>query len=375
MDIRSGERQRKQENTGASPGAFDFEKYYKKFNFPAASTFLKQLKNEGVKVTKKEVDDFLSSQTEQQQTKIQVEKKKDLGRIVAYYPLSLIQMDIFDLAKYYRDNQGYKYILCIIDVYSRKIWCYKMKNKDNNNVFESFNKFMIDSDLKKYTPTILMSDNDSTFINDKFQQILQSNKIIHQPNILNDHHALGLIDSFARTLKKTFTRIFLQNDSTNWTSHINEVVDNFNDMPNSAIDNIKPNDAFLEKNHRKIYDINYEKSLYNNGKSDIEVNDKVRIKLTGTFRKGSEAKYTDDVYTVKKVNGKSITLDNDEVYKKTSLLIVPKSTKTDEKNVIVKVNKQNKVDRALKGEGVDLENILENKCTRTKLLNSLKGWI
>lgn len=350
----------------------DLEKYYKKFNFPAASTFLKQLKNEGLKYTKQEVDEFLSSRTEQQQTKIQVEKKKDLGRIVAYYPLSLIQMDIFDLAKYYRDNQGYKYILCIIDVYSRKIWCYKMKNKDNNNVFESFKKFMIDSDLKKFTPTILMSDNDSTFINDKFQQILETNKIIHQSNVVGDHHALGLIDSFARTLKKTFTRIFLQNDSTNWTSHINEVVDNFNDMPNSAIDNIKPNDAFLEKNHRKIYDINYEKSLYNNGKSDIEVNDKVRIKLTGTFRKGTEAKYTDDVYTVKKVNGKSITLDNDEVYKRTSLLIVPKSTKTDEKNVIVKVNKQNKVDRALKGEGVDLENILENKRTRTKLLNSLK---
>ena len=73
------------------------------------------------------------------------------------------------------------------------------------------------------------------------------------------------------------------------------------------------------------------------------------------------------------MNGKSITLDNDEVYKRTSLLIVPKSTKTDEKNVIVKVNKRNKVDRALKGEGVDLENILENKRTRTKLLNSLKG--
>jgi hypothetical protein len=350
----------------------DLEKYYKKYNFPAASTFLKQLKNEDIKVTKQQVDDFIKSRVEQQQTTITTVKKKDLGRIVAYYPLSLIQMDIFDLAKYYRDNQGYKYILCIIDVYSRKVWCYKMKNKDNVNVFESFQKFMVDSNLKKYTPTILMSDNDSTFINDKFQQILNNNDIIHRPNILNDHHALGLIDSFARTLKITFTRIFLQNNSTNWISHVDEVVDNYNDMPNSALKNIKPDNAFLEKNHRKIYDINYEKSLYNNGRSDIDVNDKVRIKLTGTFRKGTEARYTDDVYTVKKVNGKSVTLNNDVVYKRTSLLIVPKSTKTDEKNVIVKVNKQNKVDRALNSEGVDLGNILDNKRTRTKLLNSLK---
>lgn len=350
----------------------DLEKYYKQFNYPASSTFLKQLKNEGLKVTKQQVDDFIKSCTEQQQTTITTEKKRDLGKIVAFYPLSLIQMDIFDLAKYYRDNQGYKYILCIIDVYSRKVWCYKMKNKDNNNVFESFQKFMNDSDLKKYTPTILMSDNDSTFINDKFQQILESNKIIHQPNKLNDHHALGLVDSFARTLKKTFTRLFLQHNNTNWISELDEVIKNYNGMSNSALKNIKPNNAFSEQNHRKIYDINYEKSLQNNVTSDINVGDKVRIKLTGTFRKGTESRYSDDVYTVKKVNGKSITLNNDEVYKRTSLLIVPKTTQTDEKNVIVRVNKQNKVDRTLKGEGVELVNILENKRTRNKLLNSLK---
>jgi hypothetical protein len=33
-----------------------------------------------------------------------------------------------------------------------------------------------------------------------------------------------------------------------------------NKMPNRAINNITPNDAFKEKNHRTIYDINYEKS-------------------------------------------------------------------------------------------------------------------
>jgi hypothetical protein len=53
---------------------------------------------------------------------------------------------------------------------------------------------------------MLMSDNDSTFINQSFKEILKDNNIIHRPNKLKDHHALGLIDSYARTLKKTFTR-------------------------------------------------------------------------------------------------------------------------------------------------------------------------
>ena len=107
----------------------DLEKYYKKYNFPASSTLLKLLKNEGIKITKKEVDTFLGTRVEQQQTIITNERKKTLGKIVTYRPLSLIQMDIYVMAKYVTGNKGYKYILCMIDVFTRKVWAYKMKKK------------------------------------------------------------------------------------------------------------------------------------------------------------------------------------------------------------------------------------------------------
>ena len=178
----------------------DLETLYVKFNFLPSSTFLKPLKNEGLKYNKDEIDKFIKGKTEQQQTTIKTEKRKDLGKIVSFYPLSLVQMDIYDLAKYYRDNQGYKYVLCFADVHSRKIWAYKMKSKDNINVFEAFEQFMKDSNLKKYKPTTLMSDHDSTFTNSKFQEILKENEIFQKLNIKDDHHALGLIDSFARTI-------------------------------------------------------------------------------------------------------------------------------------------------------------------------------
>ena len=349
----------------------DLEKYYKQFNFPASSTFVKQLKNEGIKITKKEIDDFLVSRVEQQQTTIQSNRKKLLGKIVAYRPLSLIQMDIFDMQNYTRTNKGYKYILCIIDVFTRKVWTYAMKKKDNDNVQESFKKFLQQSGIQNNTPTILMSDNDSTFINKSFQEILEKNKIIHQPNIIDDHHALGLIDRFARTIKTIFTRLFVQTKSDNWIDHIDEIVGNYNNNGHTSIDNIKPNDAFLKKNLKKIYNINYEKSLFNISVSDIDVNDKVRIKLKGKFRKGTDARYTDEVYTVTKVRGNSITLDDDKVYKRSSLLIVPPTTVSNEKNVIVRVQRQNKIERNIQQEGLDLSNIVSNKRRRNILLNTL----
>jgi hypothetical protein len=365
----------------------DLEKYYKKYNFPASSTFIKQLKNEGIKTTKQEIDKFIGNRVEQQKTIIKNERKKTLGKIVAYRPLSLIQMDIYVMAKYVKDNKGYKYILCMIDVFTRKVWAYKMKKKDNKNVQDSFKKFISDSNIKEYTPTILMSDNDSTFINKSFHEILEKNQIIHQPNILDDHHALGLIDRFARTLKMILTRLFLQTKSTNWINYLDEIIKNYNNNGHSAIDYIAPNEVFFEpygsisikspstlkKNFEKIYNINYEKSLFNISISDIDVNDKVRIKIKGQFRKGTEARYTDEVYTVKKVKGNAVTLDNDEVYKRSSLLIVPKTTVSDEQNVIVKVNKQNKINRNIDKEGLDVANIVLDKRKRNKLLNTLNN--
>jgi hypothetical protein len=365
----------------------DLEKYYKKYNFPASSTFIKQLKNEGIKTTKQEIDKFIGNRVEQQKTIIKNERKKTLGKIVAYRPLSLIQMDIYVMAKYVKDNKGYKYILCMIDVFTRKVWAYKMKKKDNKNVQDSFKKFISDSNIKEYTPTILMSDNDSTFINKSFHEILEKNQIIHQPNILDDHHALGLIDRFARTLKMILTRLFLQTKSTNWINYLDEIIKNYNNNGHSAIDYIAPNEVFFEpygsislkspstlkKNFETIYNINYEKSLFNISISDIDVNDKVRIKIKGQFRKGTEARYTDEVYTVKKVKGNAVTLDNDEVYKRSSLLIVPKTTVTDEQNVIVKVNKQNKINRNIDKEGLDVANIVLDKRKRNKLLNTLNN--
>jgi hypothetical protein len=365
----------------------DLEKYYKKYNFPASSTFIKQLKNEGIKTTKQEIDKFIGNRVEQQKTIIKNERKKTLGKIVAYRPLSLIQMDIYVMAKYVKDNKGYKYILCMIDVFTRKVWAYKMKKKDNKNVQDSFKKFISDSNIKEYTPTILMSDNDSTFINKSFHEILEKNQIIHQPNILDDHHALGLIDRFARTLKMILTRLFLQTKSTNWINYLDEIIKNYNNNGHSAIDYIAPNEVFFEpygsislkspstlkKNFETIYNINYEKSLFNISISDIDVNDKVRIKIKGQFRKGTEARYTDEVYTVKKVKGNDVTLDNDEVYKRSSLLIVPKTTVSDEQNVIVKVNKQNKINRNIDKEGLDVANIVLDKRKRNKLLNTLNN--
>jgi hypothetical protein len=83
-----------------------------------------------------------------------------------------------------------------------------LKNKDNINVFELFNQFITDSNIEKYKPTIIMSDRDSLFTSSQFKEIINNYDMTQSLNIKDDHHALGLIDSFARTLKKNSQEYF-----------------------------------------------------------------------------------------------------------------------------------------------------------------------
>ncbi len=54
------------------------------------------------------------------------------------------------------------------------------------------------------------------------------------------------------------------------------------------------------------------------------------------------------------------------------IVIIFIETISDEKNIIVKINKQIKEERFLKSEGVDVSNILDTKRGKNKLLEALK---
>ena len=53
-----------------------------------------------------------------------------------------------------------------------------------------------------------MSDNDSSFLGSEFQKVLVKHDIHHDPNAVGDHNALGIIDNFAKRIKRILTAYF-----------------------------------------------------------------------------------------------------------------------------------------------------------------------
>ena len=60
--------------------------------------------------------------------------------------------------------------------------------------------------------------------------------------------------------------------------------------------------------------------------SNLVSGDHVRVREANVFKKGTEPRWSDDIYTAEGVKGMSVALTNDEVYKRDMLLKIPKDT-------------------------------------------------
>ena len=81
---------------------------------------------------------------------------------------------------------------------------------------------------------------------------MDENKIALDPVPVHDHHSLGIIDRFARTLKTILHKRFVKFETTNWVDVLPKVVNQYNNSPHSGIDNIKPNEADKPENIYRI---------------------------------------------------------------------------------------------------------------------------
>ena len=97
-------------------------------------------------------------------------------------------------------------------------------------------------------------------------------------------------------------------------------------------------------------------------RSDLVINDGVRLKISTKFTKSSDVQFSDHVYKVVEITGGNITLDNGQTVKRSQLLkVTGLNTMQTAPNVISQVNKSSKVDRVLKTDGIDRSNIVKSK--------------
>ena len=284
------------------------EEFYEKFNYPGLSTLYKNIRVKHKHISKDEVKNYLDDQTENQIFKKQpIENKKIKGKITALAPNETWQMDLLDVSTYAKQNKKYNFILLVVDIFTRKAYAKKCKSKSSENVIKAFESIL---DEAGESPMTISCDNESAFLSSEFEDILDSHYILLEPNIVNDHAGLGVIDAFCKKLRMVVVKDASRN-GTNWIDVLPKFMKNYNNMPNSALEDIAPDDANKkDDNEALIFEKNLIKSKSNLVKSDLSTGDNVRIRVATQYTKASEPQFSDKVLKVVSTQGGNIKLSN-----------------------------------------------------------------
>jgi hypothetical protein len=240
-------------------------------------------------------------------------------------------------------------MFAVVDVFTRFAYIIPMKNKDIDSTSKALEEIL---SYNKNKPYLIMSDNDSSFLGSEFQKVLVKYDIHHDPNAVGDHNSLGIIDNFAKRIKRILTAYFLQSKKKNWIDVIQKIVATYNVSPHSSLGGFTPTEIMNDDEaglNQFIVDVNYYKSRQNATSTDLMVGDSVRIKIADGFLKGTDPRYGGKVHIVKEIYGKNVILDNDKKYVRSQLLKVPANSESEDKpNVIQKAKTDKKVKTFLK---------------------------
>jgi Integrase core domain len=207
------------------------------------------------------------------------------------------QADLVEMQSYSRQNQGNRYILCVIDIFSRFAYTRPIKDKTGKEVSTAL-KDIITSSGK--SPKRLQTDQGKEFYNQYVRQVLDSHNI-ELFSVYSEKKA-AIVERFQRTLQEKLYRAFTYQGNYQWLELLPKLTEAYNHSYHRTIKS-RPVDV-TTKNETDIWIRQYG-NVAKNPKPKFKVGDSVRIpKQKTVFSKGYIEKWTDEIFTIQSINTK-----------------------------------------------------------------------
>ena len=212
-----------------------------------------------------------------------------------YYIDDIWSLDILDLKDYGpENNRGYRYVLVIIDNFSKFGWTIPLKNKSAQTIKDSFENILINSKRK---PNLIESDRGKEFYNNIFQDFLNKNNIKLYSR--NSSYGAVFAERFNRTIRDLLKKIVFEQGDAKWIDILQTITKQYNNRVHSST-KLSPKDASLKKNEGYVY-----KNLLDKRKKvkpKFQINDLVRTAdLKRTFSKGDTTNWSYKLYKITEI--------------------------------------------------------------------------
>jgi hypothetical protein len=143
--------------------------------------------------SEKEVRDFLSHEVVHDKL---AHKRAVSSTSPKFLPIFSKYPDAYQFDTFFVKKRAY---LAFININTRKAYIYEMEDKSTAQVVKALKKFL--SVVKNVK--ILQSDQDSAYLSKEFLDIIRDKHIGYTTTTDNDHHLLGIVNRFIRTVRDT----------------------------------------------------------------------------------------------------------------------------------------------------------------------------
>ena len=269
-------------------------------------SFYDKIKQSYANISKNKAFEYLKSH-EAYQLHLPLKPRRTIKSVIvsrpnAYYQVDLIELQLENLSHF---NAGYKYVLNIIDIFSKYLYSYPLKSKDAKTLVTTFTSWL---NSLEHHPTVVQSDNGSEFIAKEVKELFKSYGVKQVFSNSYTPQSNGQVERVNYTLKKLLFTIMSSERTKNWLHLLTDVVNNYNESLHSATEE-RPIDVENGYTDNKVVRSRLLSKRVRHPDTKLKVGDTVRIsKLTESatrkniiFRTAYVENWSRDIFTISKV--------------------------------------------------------------------------
>ena len=232
-----------------------------------------------------------------------IKRKFKSNRIVPTKRDSQWDMDLADVSNLAKDNDGIKFLLVVIDLFSRYLWVHPLKGKTLQDVLNGLTGILKDN----RKPEAVCSDKGSEFANRWFKKFMRDHNIYYftSQNETKANYAERVI----RSWKILIYRYMFQKQNHRYIDVLQDLVSNYNNRPHRSLGNKTPASVgpdepllwkfmYVDSLKPKSEKIKHVKATLQRYK--YKVGDHVRIShLKHPFQRDYNEKWTEEVFIIR----------------------------------------------------------------------------
>ena len=192
-------------------------------------------------------------------------------------------------------NKGYKYLLMVLDLFSKYGWVVPLKTKTGSEVSRAF-----ESIFRKNKPKKLWVDKGKEYYNKNVKDLLAKNNI--EIYCTENEEKSSVCERWNRTIKEKMYKRFTIQTNTVYIDILPKILASYNNSKNRSI-GMTSNEAREPENYGKVYWNLYGDLESQNRKPSFRIGDTVRIckYKRKTFDKGYTPNWTDEVFLIDQI--------------------------------------------------------------------------